>query len=168
MALVRRPGTIGWSVPLFLVADLVRSITSHATGHWYFEVTIDVATDLTKVGVGIDNNAESLTLEAGRAGAICWLGGGTVNYNGTPAFYTAMTFLVGDVLCIDANLDAGTIAFRVNGGAWSSAFSIAAILTGPMYALAQLFYANDQVTANFTGTSPAFAFTIAPSATAWG
>jgi hypothetical protein len=41
-----------------------------------------------------------------------------------------------------------------------------AIMTGSMYAFAQLANVNDQITANFTGVSSPFAFS-AP-ATAWG
>lgn len=133
---------------------------------WYFEMVPNVAADIAKIGVGMDNNSESLTVEAGQAGAVCWLGDGSINYNGVVGVYHAAPFSVGDVLGVNPDLTAKTIRFRVNGGSFSSSFSIAAIVSGgPMFALAQLKNPGDQVTANFTGT-PAFAFT-APS-TAWG
>lgn len=149
-------------------ADLVRSVTTHATGGWYFEITVDAATDVTKLGVGLDNNAETLTGGAGRAGSVVWSGDGRVDYNGLVWAYKAPTFAVGDTLGIDVDLTAETIRFRVNGGSFSSAFSISQIVDGvtPLLALAQLSALSDQVTANFLGTSPAFAHT-APS-TAWG
>lgn len=150
---------------VFLLADLIRSLTSHTSGSgsWYFEMMFDVAADLTQVGVGIDNNFESLTVAAGQTGGICWLGNGVVNYNGFNGVYHASSYAVGDVLGVDTNLTAKTIRFRVNGGSFSSSFSISSIVTGPMFALAQLTDAGDQVTANFTGL---FAFT--PPSTAWG
>jgi hypothetical protein len=147
----------------FLAADLVRSITSHTSGSWYFEMTFSFAADISRVGVGIDNNLESLTMAAGQAGGICWLGDGTVNYNGTVGAYRASPFSNGDVLGVNTDLTGKTIQFRVNGGSFSSSFSISAIVTGAMFALAQLETEFDQVTANFTGT---FAFT--PPSTAWG
>lgn len=151
----------------FAAADLVRSQTSHTTGTgaWYFEMVATAAADITKVGVGIDNNAESLTMQAGQAGGICWQGDGSINYNGVLNAYSFSSFSVGDVLGVNPDLTAKTFRVRVNGGSFSTAFSIAAIVTGPMFALAQLGTLGDQVTVNFTG-SPAFAFT-APS-TAWG
>lgn len=150
----------------FQPADLVRSQTSHTTGSFFYEMVFNVATSIAQVGVGIDNNFESLILAAGRAGSICWQGDGTVNYNGSFGVYSASSFSVGDVLGVDTDLTGKTIRFRVNGGSFTTAFSIAAIVTGSMFALAQLKNQSDQVTANFTGVSPAFAFT-APS-TAWG
>lgn len=150
----------------FYQADLVRSLTSHSSGSWYFEITVNSATNVAQIGVGIDNNVESLLVEAGEAGAIAWLGDGSVNYNGTVGAYHASPFSVGDVLGVDTDLTGGTIRFRVNGNAFSSSFSIAGIIGRPMFALAQLKTFGDQVTANFTGVSPSFAFS-APS-TAWG
>jgi hypothetical protein len=150
----------------FSAADLVRSITSHTSGSWYFEMNVNSAVNISQVGVGIDNNLESLTMAAGQAGGICWLGDGTVNYNGIVGAYRASPFSVGDVLGVNVDLDTATIQFRRNGGSFSSNFSISAIVTGAMFALAQLEYPGDQVTANFTGVSPAFAYS-APS-TAWG
>jgi hypothetical protein len=143
----------------FFAANLVRSITSHATGSWYFEMTPNVAADITKIGVGIDNNVESLTSGAGQAGD------GTVNYNGTAGAYSATPFSVGDVLGVNVNLTSGTIQFRRNGSSFFT-FSISAIIGPSMFALAQLKNPFDQVTANFTGVNPAFSFS-APS-TAWG
>lgn len=148
-------------------ADLVRSITTHTSGSWYFELTVNAATDVTKLGVGLDNNAESLIGGAGRAGSVVWSGDGSVNYNGLVWAYTAPKFQVGDVLGVDVDLTGDTIRFRVNGGSFTSTFSISAISNGQaILALAQLSSIGDQVTANFLGTSPAFAHT-APS-TAWG
>jgi hypothetical protein len=149
----------------FFTANLVRSITSHSTGSWYFEMTPNVATDITKIGVGIDNNAESLTSEGGQSGSICWLGNGSVNYNGNLSVYSAPAYSIGSVLGIYPQLSGGLIGFRVNGGSFST-FSIAAIVGPSMFAFAQLTNAGDQVTANFTGVNPSFSFS-APS-TAWG
>lgn len=146
----------------FPAADLIRSQTSHSSSDWYFEMVFNAAADITKVGVGIDDNTESLTQAAGRAGGICWLGNGTVNYNGTANVYSAPTFSVGDVLRVNPKLTAGTIGFAVNGGSFTTV-SISAIVGGAMFALAQLATGFDQVTATF---SAPFAFT-APS-TAWG
>jgi hypothetical protein len=158
--------TVGAGAPLaFGAADLVRSTTSHTSGSWYFEMVINYALDITKTGVGIDDNTESTTLAAGRAGSIIWLGNGIVNYNGTLNAYRASPFNNGDVLGVYPQIGSNLIGFRVNGGSFTTV-SIAAI-TGPsLYALAQLASDYDQVTANFTGVSPAFAFS-AP-ATAWG
>ncbi len=148
----------------FSAADLVRSQTSHTSSSWYFEMVFNVAANIAQVGVGIDNGAESLTMGAGQAGGICWLGNGSINYNGVVGAYSGSPFSVGDVLGVNVILP-GSIQFRVNGGSFSS-FSISAITGGAMFALAQLTNQLDQVTANFTGVSPAFAFS-APS-TAWG
>lgn len=157
----------GLALPAFYAANLVRSQTSHTTSAWYFEMTVNAAVDISKIGVGIDDNTESLTLEAGRAGSIAWLGNGSINYNGVTNAYTGPSFAVGDVLRVNPDLSAKTFSVAVNGGSFSTAFSISAIVTGaPMFALAQLANQADQVTFNFTGVSPAFAFT-AP-ATAWG
>ena len=144
-------------------ADLARSQTTHTTGAWYFEMTITAASDVTKVGVGIDNGVESLTMQAGQGGSICWVGSGQVNYNGVFGAYTASPFSVGDILGVDTDLTGGTIRFRVNGNAFSSNFSISAVIGGSVWALAQLKNPGDQITANFTGS---FAFT--PPDTAWG
>lgn len=142
---------------------LVRSKTSHSSGSWYFEMRVNAAADTSKVGVGIDNGTENLTSKSGQAGSICWMGDGTVNYNGAMGVYSGPPFSIGDVLGINPDLTAKTIRFRVNGGPFSNAFSIQAIVTGPMFALAQLAAPLDQITSNFTGP---FAFT--PPSTAWG
>lgn len=146
-----------------LVADLVRSVTSHPSGSWYFEMTVNAASNAAQVGVGLDNNVESLTGGAGRGGSIVWRGNGEIDYNGTASVYSAPPFVVGNVLGVDTNIDAGTIRFRVNGGAFVGPFSIAAITGTPLYAMAELKNIGDQITANFTGS---FAFT--PPSTAWG
>jgi len=171
MIRIRRPGADAakGSSAAFYAANLVRSITFHSSGSWYFEVTVNAATDITRVGVGLDNNSESLVLAAGRLGGICWLGNGAVNYNGVPGYYAMPSFNVGDVLGIDANLTAGTMRGRVNGNAFSNNLSIAGIIGGsPLYALAQLSNPVDQVTANFTGASPDPAFAHTAPSTAWG
>ncbi len=142
---------------------LIRSKTSHTTGSWYFEMIVNKAANLAHIGIGIDNNSESLTAAAGKIGSICWLGDGTVDYNGIIGAYIASPFSVGDVLGIDADLTGKTIRFRVNGGAFSSNFSISAIAGGAMFAFAQLTNNLDQITANFIGK---FAFTA--TSTAWG
>ncbi len=149
--------------PVFYDASLVRSQTSHSSGSWYFEMTVNTAINIGRIGVGIDDNRESLTLQAGRAGSICWVGNGDVNYNANLLAYSTSTFSIGDTLGVDTDLTGGTIRFRRNGDSFSSNFSISAIIGGQMYALAQLANAGDAVTSNFTGP---FAFT-APS-TAWG
>ena len=143
--------------------DIVRSKTSHVNGSWYFEMLIKAAIDVTKVGVGLDNNVESLTTGGGQIGGICWFGDGSVNYNGAVRAYTASPFSVGDILGVDVNLTTKTIRFRVNGGSFSDVFSISAIVSGSMFALAQLAASLDQVKGNFTGP---FVF-VSPS-TAWG
>ncbi len=143
--------------------SLVRSNNSHSSGSWYFEMRVNAAGNISKVGVGIDNGAENLISKAGQFGSICWMGDGNVNYNGAGNVYSAPPFSIGDVLGINPDLTAKTIRFRVNGGPFSNAFSIQAIVTGPMFALAQLSAPLDQMTSNFTGP---FAF-IQPS-TAWG
>lgn len=154
---------------------LVRSITTHTTGQWYFEITINAAAKLSDVGVGVDNGTENLNLSGGQAKGICWVGSGSVNYNGTLNAYLASTFFVGDILGVAVDITNAKIWFRENGGNWNNSasanpatntggFSISAIVP-TVYALAQLSSVGDQVTANFLGT---FGFSAPAGFSAWG
>ncbi len=157
------------------VASLVRSTTSLSTGKWYFEVTVNVAAVIGNVGVGVDNDAESLSGAAGQAGSICWVGNGNVNYNGTLDVYAAAAFSVGNTLCVAVDLVNMEIWFRVNGGNWNNSptanpatdaggFSITAI-TPHAYALAQLSATGDEMTADFNGP---FSYAIPSGFSPWG
>jgi hypothetical protein len=141
--------------------SLVRSIVSHASGFYYFEATFNTASDLTHVGIGVDNDTESLTNSGGQTGSIIWLGSGIVNYNGSSRVYAAQSFGIGDILGIAVDITNKFIWFRVNGGNWNlsgtadpvsivGGFSIAAV-TPTAFAYAQLENMADQVTANFSG-----------------
>ena len=163
------PSIVFGSIP----ASLVRSLVNHATGFYYFEMVFGSAVDVTKVGVGIDNNVESLTTSGGQAGSILWTGDGAVAYNGGLNIYAASAFNVADIIGIAVDLTNKKIWFRVNGGNWNlngsanpvttvGGFSIAAVVPNA-YAYAQLESGGDQVTANFSGpftnTIPGGSFT---------
>lgn len=139
---------------------LVRSIQTYASGKYYFEMTLNVATTLSQVGVGVDNDSESVEGAGGNAGSIIWLGNGSINYNGTANAYTAATFAVGNILGVAVDVGAKLIWFRVGSGNWNNSgtanpstgaggLSISAIAT--VFAIAQLAVAGDQITANFPG-----------------
>lgn len=146
---------------------LVRSNVSHASGAFYFEMTVVAASLIADVGVGVDNGSESASGAGGNTGGICWLGNGNINYNGTAAAYKAATFTVGSVLGVAVNLSSKLIWFRNKNGAWNNSgsanpatatggFSIAAV-TPNAFALAQLTNKGDEISANFAGP---FAYSV--------
>lgn len=105
------------------MTSIVRSTNDYTTGKWYFEVTVNAASVIGNVGVGVDNNVESLNGAAGQSGSICWTGNGSVNYNSTSGAYTAASFTVGDVLGVAVDLVNMAIWFRDNGGNWNNSGS---------------------------------------------
>lgn len=159
----------------FYPAYLARSMTSHSSGQYYFEMTIVVAGVMAQVGIGIDNDAESLTNPAGQLGSVCWLGNGTVAYNGNAHAYLGSAYMQGAVLGVAANLTSGLVWFY-NGSTWNNSptanpasstggFSVAAV-SPSAYALVQLSQTGDEITANFTNT-PAFTYGAPSGFSAW-
>lgn len=155
-------------VILPVTANLIRSDVSHTSGQYYFEVTVTAAVLLSGVGVGVDNGKEPVTRPGGGPGGICWVGNGGVSYNGGNNNYIIAPFSVGDVLGVAVDIDNTVIWFRDNGGNWnnnpsanpvrgsqSGGFSILAVTPGSglanVFAVAQLMFAGDAMTANFSG-----------------
>ena len=92
---------------------LVRSITNHSTGKWYYEMVFVVAAYIGQVGVGVDNDVESLSNAAGQVGSICWLGSGNVNYNANLNAYSASPYLIGTILGVAVDLTDAKIWFYI-------------------------------------------------------
>lgn len=168
-------GAVG---PFAYSAGLVKSITNHSTGKFYFEMSVDVAAVLADVAIGIDNGNEVLVLPGGQTGGIAWLGDGTVNYNGLSNVYQAAPFVAGGTYGVAVDLTNGKIYFTPNGTLWNinglaspagnvGGFLISAI-GGSVWAMAQLSQTNDQITANFTGSGPSFAYSAPAGFSAWG
>ena len=72
--------------------------------------------DTTKVGIGVDNNAESLTQSGGQASSIIWYPSGRVDYNGFSNVYAAASYVAGNNLNVAVDMTNHLIWFRVNGG----------------------------------------------------
>lgn len=158
--------------------SLIRSITSHSAGKFYFEMTIDAALVLAHVGIGVDNGGESLVLPGGQAASLVWAGDGKVNYNWLRAVYRAALLAVGGTYGVAVDITNRQIYLTPDGTVWNingsaspagnvGGFSIAAI-TGAVLAMAQMSDVNDQITANFTGSSPSFAYSAPSGFSAWG
>lgn len=144
-----------------IAASLVRSIANHSSGKFYFEMKFLNIVDTTKVGIGVDNNVESVDSSGGQSGSILWKPSGVVDYNGNSSVYLTASYAVGDDLDVAVDLTNGLAFFRVNGGNWNlsgsadpvtgvGGFSISAV-SGSAYAFAQLESINDNISANFAG-----------------
>lgn len=138
----------------------VRSTYNFSGKKIIFEVTPDASTDITNVGVGLDDGTGLLT---SKNDGIIWYGDGSVSYNGAAGAYTAAPFAVSDSLAVAFDDTAKLVWFRKGAGNWNNdagadpaaglgGFSYSAI-TLPVYLVASLFSAGDALTANFGATA---------------
>jgi hypothetical protein len=157
--------------------DNVRSVTSHSSGKWYFEVTIGTAA--VNVGIGVVNG--SFTIGANYVGETNngisdFAISGVTLINGASASSNVDPASVGDTICVAVDVDNATIWWRVNGGRWNlnvgndpatntGGVSISPLGAGAIYAAVDMRDASNAMTAKF---SASFAQTPPSGFSAWG
>lgn len=146
--------------------ECVRSVTSHSTGKWHFEVTLD-AVSSGYPGFGVANATALLTQYVGQSvnsiGYFPVGPTGNVYQNNASLGVIGGGFTSGAVFAVEVDADARTIYFQASGGSRLGPYTISAI--GPLYAIASLLTTR-QLTIN-TGQS-AFAITPTSGYSAWG
>lgn len=142
----------------------VRSVTSHATGKWHFEVTLNV-TSGAYPGFGVSNSTANLSQYVGvdnnSIGYFVAGGAGDIYQNN--AVVAAIGAFTTGTFAVEVDADARTIYFQRSGGSRNGPYSIAA--TGNLYAIFSGIQSVD-LTIN-TGQS-AFAITPNSGFVAWG
>jgi hypothetical protein len=113
--------------------DGVRATTSQTTGKWYWEVTVGAAKHSS---IGVANASADIE------GGTNFIGfdnhGLGVNFNGTIIKNNSVldnlgAFITGDIISVALNMDAGTVAFRLNNGS-PVTISGANVPTGALFA----------------------------------
>lgn len=154
-------------------AAAVRSLQGRLTGKWYAEMTYTLGSGSstaadTGCGLFAANDLWENHRRAGfTANSVGWRGDSAVDVykndsQQSPDNIHGLTS--GDVICLRADLDAHTLAFRRNGGSFSSNFSLTAGIT--YYLHATLNDNNGDVVSLNTGQS-AFAQAIPSGFIAW-
>lgn len=155
--------------------------TPHNGGRWYVEVLCNaVSNSNAGIVIGVANptgrtsqlrtyiGQDAVGNSAGFQSSRAWLRAGGFTLNVVSAALTAT-----NRYCLDIDLDAKTIACRLNGGAWSTPQSIASVVGGPGPATDIYFgisvndvpSTRDSVTVNFGAT--AFTHTAPAGANSW-
>lgn len=138
------------------VYNLVRATKGKSADKWYWEVTVNTASQLT---IGVANTTESITAGGTWVGISAnswgWFNANGFLYTNNTAVYNVGTFANGNVLGFALDMDAGTITFYKNNvsvGSFSG-------LTGTIYPAVGTFNSTTSAcTANFGAT----AFTYTP------
>lgn len=144
----------------------VRSVASHSTGKYYYEITLSAAPASYDTCIGAGNSTASLTNGPGSPDT-----NSIAYYNGDPIVYiaaggtnnTGVTPVQGNVLGMAIDLTNNRVWVRVNSGNWNGSaladpatntggYDISAI-TGPFYALTTIGETSAGTTANFGATS---------------
>jgi SPRY domain len=144
----------------------VRTISSHLSGKYYFEVT---ATSVgTNAGIGIANSTHALTAYLGSdTASISYDKNGGIFYNNAN-IYANGAYVNGNVICVAVDIDNGKIWWRIGSGNWNNSGTanpatntggITLSPSGPYFPCIQTETGGDVVTANFgdssfTGTVP--------------
>jgi hypothetical protein len=148
----------------------VRSVASHATGKYYWELIYNGPYIGGSTGIGIAVAAATVADATSTNNIAAWyLQTGNAWVNGSNAGSGGAIVLAGDVMSLAINLDAGarTIWFRKNGGLWNGSatdnpatgaggFSFS-VLSPPYFAWVTPTWPAGLFTANFGGS--AFSFT---------
>lgn len=130
----------------------VRSTIGKTSGKWYWELTFAGQPRMSAVA----NTSASLTnFFGGDANGWGYYGGDGQKYTGGTGSAYGSTYVVGDVIGVALNMDAGTVTFYKNGVSQGQAFSG---LTGTIYAGGTTDTSSASFTANFGAT--AFAQTV--------
>jgi hypothetical protein len=159
----------------------VLSDTYHRTGRYYVEVLCNAVSSLgTGLIIGVANGnvnlAGYLGLDAAGNSAGFQSNRAYLKNNGFTSNVLPSALTATHVIGLDINLDAGTIAANIDGGAYSAAQSIASIIGGSFGGIGTtpIFFAvsfldapstYDSVTVNFGAT--AFTYTAPGSAVSW-
>lgn len=151
-------------------AGLVRTLTSHTTGKYYAEFTINTAAASYQADAGIANSSETTTVGTTTNSAGLLNGDPNVYINNVSAG-TAVTYAASQVVSMALDIGNKTIWYRVNGGNWNGSgaanpatntggVSISAV-TGAYFMAASVPGAGSpSMTANFGAT----AYSYTPSA----
>ncbi len=138
-----------------------RSVTSHATGKWVFECTVDVDNAFTDVGIGTAAPADG---DFAGSNATDWGYADTDQtfHSGTPT--SAPSFAAtGTVVTVAIDIDAGKLWFAKDG-VWLSGDPSAGSspsytsVTGTLFALATVNSVTDSITLNTTILYPPSGF----------
>lgn len=145
---------------------LSANIDAKISGKWYFECTFNSVGATGEIAAGVcDYLAADLSnwigSAAGASGAA--LAKGFVTENGVGSTNQLVAAVAGDTLCVRVDMDARTIAYRVNGGTWTADHTLSG--TQPVFPIVQLYDPNDQATLNFGAT--AFTQTVPSGFSAW-
>jgi hypothetical protein len=153
------------------------SIDAKASGRWYFEATVGAGfASGMEIGVGVVDYRQSMTTYAGStAGAPGGQAGITPTFSNFPTVSTGSSsahngalgssFAAGDIISIEYDADAGTLRGRLNGGSWTTAYSVSDGGSQPKFPFAYVSGNGCSVTLNFGST--AFAYSPPSGATGW-
>jgi SPRY domain len=153
-----------------------RSLTSHSSGKYYFEVTFTTFVD-GNAGVGLLNASESVPTDflGDTDNSIGYFGFGEMFFGGAQVGTTTAAFVQGDVFTLAVDLTNQLIWIGKNGTNWNGSgtanpatgvggISISA-LPGPVFAAGNVYTNGNSVTFNFGATS--FAFTEPSGFVSW-
>lgn len=154
-----------------------KSTTSHDSGHYYLEVTTGTASS-GSVGLGLANSTYAIGFSPylGDDGNSIgyWNDGKIVHVNNSYDVGVIPSWTSGDNVGFDIDLDVGQFRARVNGGTWSSWYSIGnlarqlggAWIATDVWFVVDLYAGGEDATVNFGASS--FAYTAPTGASAWG
>lgn len=141
----------------------VRGVAGKTTGKWYFEGKLNSGTPF----FGIGNASANLSSFAGATpdSAGLWMSGSNYWVAGSGQSTGLGTPAANDIICVKVDLDARTIAFRINGGSWSSNYNIESYVSGTVYPMMSVDQVGSGGTMNFGDT--AFAQSVPSGFTGW-
>jgi hypothetical protein len=146
---------------------IVRSVASHSTGQFYWEITVNT-TGAATLGIGIANATKNLntTFLGGTTDGVGYYSNGGVSYNSATA-QTIQTFTSGDVVGVAIDIANKGLWIRKNGGNWNNSGTANPVTnTGSItnsntflvwnaavFAAVDVEGTTDSVTANFGATA---------------
>lgn len=143
--------------------QMARSTVSKSAGKWYYEVTIDSAIGYAPgYGFGIASGNTVLNNNepcgAGDENSALLNGGAGFNNGSTIINDATLAYTTGDVIACRFDVDAATIGFRhvTDDSAWFDSSALTSFAS-PVYAMAALVLAADEMTFNF---GPTFAGSV--------
>ena len=141
----------------------VRGVAGKTAGKWYYEGKLNSGTPFFGIGnasAGLASFAGVTPDSAGlwMSGSNYWVAGsGSSTGLGTPA--------VNDIICVKVDLDARTIAFRINSGSWSTSYNLGSYVSGTVYPMMSVEQVGSGGTLNFGGA--AFAQAVPDGFAGW-
>ncbi len=144
----------------------VRSIASHSSGKFYWEILCVFSGGTNNQTMGICNSTAPLNNYLGSdTNSMGWIGDGRVLVNNV-VITNIQVWLVGDVLCFAHDLGNNHIWFRTNGGNWNNdvignqnpatntgGITTTGMAAGPYFAIGGGLNIGDSATADFGATT---------------